>query len=324
MCACTREFLSHPIEDKKHSLIDHLIQVGKVSQELFSQTNFKNKEISFYSGLLHDIGKLNPFYQELFNARQDRKKVEEQVSVKYAQQHSVFSAWATKKLLSKSGLRYELIDKILVLIYGHHSNIRRSLGEITKGEQFMASQKDMISNLLDFSTQVLGIPEFSRLNWTSCIEKFSRPVEFDVTLGSMDESGMDDFLEMSMAFSCLLQADRGSFEDWSVPKFDLRLDTSNMIKTNSSNPTKLGSLRTRFQEEVMHNHDVSDPIVVINAPTGIGKTKVFLDLIAKYKDDEKIERVFYFSPLLALTEDFERKFAKIISDEQKDDVLYYT
>jgi CRISPR-associated endonuclease/helicase Cas3 len=324
LCACTREFLSHPIEDKKHSLIDHLIQVGKTSQQLFSQTCFKNKEISFYSGLLHDIGKLNPFYQELFNATQDRKKIEEQLSVKYVQQHSVFSAWAAEKLLFKSGLEYELIDKILVLIYGHHSNIRRSLGEIAKGEQFITSQKDMISNIQNFSTQVLQKPEFSRLNWTSCMDKFSRPIAFDVTLSSTEDHDIDDFLEMSMAFSCLLQADRGSFEDWSVPKFDLNLDTNNMIKNNLANPTKLGSLRTRFQKEVMRNHDVSDPVVVINAPTGIGKTKIFLDLVAKYKDDKKIERVFYFSPLLALTEDFERKFAKTVPDEQKDDVLYYT
>jgi CRISPR-associated endonuclease/helicase Cas3 len=324
LCACTREFLSHPIEDKKHLLIDHLIQVGKISQKLFSSTNFKNKEISFYSGLLHDIGKLNPFYQELFNETQDRKKVEEHVSVKYVQQHSVFSTWAAKKLLSKSGLDYDLIDKILVLIYGHHSNIRRNLGDISQGKQFIASQMDMIENIRDFSTQVLGIPEFSRLNWASCIEKFSRPIGFDVTLGSRGSSDIDDFLEISVAFSCLLQADRGSFEDWEVSKFDLSIDTTNLVTTNLATPTKLGNLRTRFQEEVMYNYDISDPIVVINAPTGIGKTKVFLDLIAKYKDDEKIERVFYFSPLLALTEDFEGKFAKTISNEQKDDVLYYT
>ena len=331
MSVCTREFLSHPIDQPKHSLIEHLIAVGGKSDELFAETSFKNQKIAFYSGLLHDVGKINPWYQEIFNATQDRKKIQEEVSKKFVQQHSVFSAWATKYLLSKIGLEYDVIDKILVLIYGHHSTIRRSLGEIKQGPQFKASQEIMKESIHDFSSQVSDILEFSKLNWNSCVERFPRPVLFDLKLNFCNTS--DDYLEMSMAFSCLLQADRGSFKDWSVPKFGLSIDTAHLAKPKQMRDLlsstriqqeKMGAMRNRFQKEVMENFDYSEKVIVIHAPTGIGKTKVFLDLISKYKDDKTIQRVFYFSPLLALTEDFERKFESTLKDKkQASDVLIY-
>ncbi|MBC8250576.1 MAG: CRISPR-associated helicase Cas3' [Candidatus Nitrosopelagicus sp.] len=332
MSVCTREFLSHPIDQPKHSLIEHLIAVGEKSKELFAETSFKNQKIAFYSGLLHDVGKINPWYQEIFNAiQEDRKKTQEEVSEKFVQQHSVFSAWITKYLLSKIGLEYDVIDKILVLIYGHHSTIRRSLGEIKHGPQFKASQEIMKESIKDFSSQVSDVLEFSKLNWNSCVERFPRPVLFDLKLNSCNTP--DDYLEMSMAFSCLLQADRGSFKDWLVPKFSLSLDTAPLAKPKQMRDLssfariqqeKMGAMRNRFQEEVMENFDYSEKVIVIHAPTGIGKTKVFLDLISKYKDDKTIQRVFYFSPLLALTEDFESKFESTLEDKkQASDVLIY-
>ncbi|MGC1709588.1 MAG: CRISPR-associated helicase Cas3' [Nitrosotalea sp.] len=331
MCACTREFLSHPIEEPRHSLIEHLIAVGKKSAELFTETSFKNKNIAFYSGLLHDVGKINPWYQEIFNATQDRKKIQEEVSAKFVQRHSVFSAWAAKYLLAKIGLEYDVIDKILVLIYGHHSTIRRNLGEMKKGKQFIASHDFMKESIKEFSSQVSTMSEFSSLNWNLCMNEFSNPVSFDLTLNSTNTP--DDFLEMSVSFSCLLQADRGSFKDWSIPKFDLSIDTTSLAKpeqlrnlSSSARPQReIGVMRNRFQKEVMENFDYSEKVIVIHAPTGIGKTKVFLDLISQYKGDKTIQRVFYFSPLLALTEDFERKFESTLLQDKKQssDILIY-
>jgi len=315
LSVCTKEFLSHPIEDKKHSLIEHLLEVAKKSDELFSQTKFVNRSLAYYSGLLHDIGKINPFYQEIFHETKNRKKVEEKMLEKYVQEHSRFSSRIADIVLQKSGLNYEIIEKIMVLIYGHHSKIRKNLGKISKGEKFIATQKDIASSLHDFSTQIYGQSEFSKLNWNSCKEKFSRPIEFDVRIKSRNSP--DDYLEMSCAFSCLLQADRGSFAPWFVPNFDLKLETTSLV-TDSP----LGKIRTEFQQQVIDNFDENSGISIINAPTGIGKTKVFLDIINKYSN-KSIERIFYFSPLLALTEDFETKILSVIPEDQQNDILVY-
>ncbi len=315
MSACTREFLSHPIENEKHNLNDHLLEVAEKSKELFSQTNFPNANLAFYSGLLHDIGKINPWYQEVFHeTKTKRKRKQQEMSKRYVQEHSRFSAWAAKELLKNTDLDPDTIDKIMVLIYGHHSHIRRSLGPKTN-EKLIATQKAILEKLNDFN---LELPKtLSKLNWNACIQKFSRPMNFDIKIKS--KNYLDDYLEMSYAFSCLIQADRGSFNDWSIPNFDLHLNTETLKKDNKI----LGKLRTDFQDEVIKNFDDTQSITIINAPTGIGKTKVFLDIIDRYSEDKNIERVFYFSPLLALTEDFEGKIGKVTHPKQLKDILIY-
>jgi len=75
------EFLSHPLEEEKHSLLEHSIEVALKSQELLSYTQFKNSDLGFYSGLLHDIGKLNPYHQIFFRTNKlDRETVKSQLN----------------------------------------------------------------------------------------------------------------------------------------------------------------------------------------------------------------------------------------------------
>ena len=72
-------------------------------------------------------------------------------------------------------------------------------------------------------------------------------------------------------------------------------------------------MRDMIQNELLSNIKYDKPIIIINAPTGSGKTKVFLDSINHIRSMYKnLERIFYFSPLLALTEDFEDKLADTI------------
>lgn len=70
------------------------------------------------------------------------------------------------------------------------------------------------------------------------------------------------------------------------------------------------------------NFEYHNQISIIHAPTGIRKTKVFLDLISPYRSKhQSLERIFYFSPLLALTEDVETTLSSTISN--LDEVLIY-
>jgi HD superfamily phosphodiesterase len=68
------DYLSHPIEKEKHSLLEHSLSVALKAQELLSTTKFPSPEIGFYSGLLHDIGKLNPYYQILSRQNDHKEK----------------------------------------------------------------------------------------------------------------------------------------------------------------------------------------------------------------------------------------------------------
>jgi len=136
----------------------------------------------------------------------------------------------------------------------------------------------------------------------------------DVVGHGSDQQDVSSFVEASVIFSVLLQADRGSFQEWMPPSYDLQIDTSNLVTSSST----LGALRREFQQKVMSEYDPAQNMALIKAPTGMGKTKLFLDLIQKHSG---LEKVIYFSPLLALTDDFEDKLMKAI--QRREEVLVY-
>jgi CRISPR-associated endonuclease/helicase Cas3 len=316
------EFLSHPIEEPKHSLLKHSIAVAERTKELLSYTKFQNSELGFFSGLLHDMGKLNPYYQILFETdKLHRDEVNKELTEKYSDVHSPYSAWIASKLLGKiqGPIDYVALDKVITLIYGHHSRLHRSIGDrpFIKSEKFKDTQKEMFANLEKFSHVSSINQAFRSLQWDMCLTRFLDPIGFEVEVSPKSNDAVNDFLELSVAFSCLLQADRGSFLDQNFSKFNVGIDTSKLINIGS----KLSPIRNIIQKELLSGFEF-EPVVIISAPTGSGKTKVFLDLINSYKSKyENLERIFYFSPLLALTEDFERKLTNTVSDT--DEVLIY-
>ena len=318
MSASTRVFFSHPVYEPKHSLIDHLITVANRSEKFFQKTKFPQTKVAFYAGLLHDIGKLNPYYQELF-AQITSSEIEESLLQKYSRVHSPLSAWAAKSLLPKTLVNKKDKIKIMLLVYSHHGSLRKALKDYPEDDKFIESKNATKPLIEEFSNAVSKMSQFDGLQWDVCLKEFGFTVDYEIDLAEY-VSGIDEFMEMLILFSCLLQADRGSFEDHPEVQFDISINTSSQIRDSP-----LAPIRKEFQNQVEKNYDESQPISIIQAPTGIGKTKVFLDLLSRYKNHEQIHRIFYFSPLLALTDDFEGKIEQVVPDpSQLREILSYS
>lgn len=308
-------FLSHPIEEKKF-LADHCLAVAKKTKEILDDTLFGISEVGFYAGLLHDIGKLNPFYQILFSTKaESRQKKLDELQVMYLREHSRFSAWIANYLLDH--LDYSIIDIISVVIAAHHTKLAKTIPQPEYSEKLKKTQSDLYQNLKPFEKENYSTI-FDNLSWQNCYRSFKRPMSFQANLEDACSNTINDYVKIGILFSALLQADRGSFSDWQKPRYDIKLDTSKLARSDST----LSSLRTEFAKQVMLNYDYDD-IKVLEAPTGIGKTKIFLDLISEYEKRFNLERVFYFSPLLALTDDFESKISLTISKSDLEQVLSY-
>jgi len=320
------DFLSHPKDPGNEAklLVTHLKEVGEKASRLAQETRFERAKIaSEYAGLLHDIGKLNPFYQDLFHTNfEEREKKKQELRAIYQQQHSLLSAWGAKKLLKNvRGVDADTLSLVICIVAAHHSQLTNDIVVEDPNEKAVRTQKGTLGNLERFRHVTSSIQEFSTLEWEKCLAEFGFPMIFN-KLEPWSVDPVSDFMEASVAFSALLQADRGSFHNWDLPRFDLRFNTLGMVNASSL----FSPLRTRFQNWYSRIHKYSDEISVLHAPTGLGKTKVFLDLISGYYESlPSIRRVFYFSPLLALTDDFERKLIdqKILDDASQNDVLIY-
>ena len=109
-----------------------------------------------------------------------------------------------------------------------------------------------------------------------------------------------------------------------APAFDIDLNTGVLVRTGFP----LSEIRMSFQERLLRENKFEDKLAILKAPTGIGKTKIFLDIISKATGSQRFERVFYFSPLLALTDDFEgkplrQKGASVLNQADAEKVLVY-
>lgn len=318
--ASSRDLLSHPKEESRHLLADHLESVGRRARSLYCRSKFGNPDVPFYAGLLHDLGKINPLYQEIFHANPgSREDVRLAMERDLARVHAPLSAWAASHLL-RGIVTPEQRDAVTSLIYGHHTRMRRVLGKASgdsDGSRFRRTVGRAAEVLPGLRGQVGDRGEFGRLNWDRCESRFNEPVRLNVDLADAAETWTDSFLDMSFAFSCLLQADRGSFREWGTPSFDIKMNPETQAKGG-----RLAALRTDFQRHASESFNPDGGISVLNAPTGIGKTKALLEMINRFAGE--VERVFYFSPLLALTEDIEMKMFKAVPENRRDDVLVYT
>lgn len=316
-------FLSHPIFETRHSLARHSIEVAKKTKRILDETTLNISDLGFYAGLLHDIGKLNPLYQLAFletNNYAVENKISELEST-FIHIHSPFSEFISQSLLHKTRLCQNEKDKISAVIYYHHSSLKHTYNEKVD-KRIAITQKEIANNLKAFEQEVSKIQEFSEMDWDYChLTIVRKPLSTQFDLGEFDGDYFNDYIKNSCLFSALLQADLGSFNDWILPSFDLNINTSELVTSDSS----IIDHRTRFQSQAIENIDVSNAINILKAPTGIGKTKAFLDMISKYKDFMQLDKVFYFSPLLALTDDFEKKIIEknVISKSEINRILEY-
>lgn len=317
-------FLSHPIFNKKHSLVQHSIEVAKKTREILDETNLDISELGFYAGLLHDIGKLNPIYQQAFSENDElsvKKKLSE-LDNEYIRMHAPFSEFMSQGLLDQKIQSQENKDSISAVIYYHHGSLKRTFPNNRNDKRIFVTQEKIAESLKEFQKETLGEEEFVPLDWNRCHTKMTGKLSSHFDLQEYRGDYFDVYIKNSCLFSALLQADQGSFKDWKLLPFDINIQTSELASSKAS----ISDFRTKFQTQVIANIDLSNAINLLEAPTGIGKTKAFLDIITKYKNQMSLERVFYFSPLLALTDDFEKKLREqhVISEDQMGRILEYT
>lgn len=335
-----KEYFSHPGK----RLETHIQQVTDKTR---NRTSLKIAEIA---AIFHDLGKINPNFQEKLKPLEERQK-----NIGYSS-HAYLSALAwlcffeTNKSLTKEILDGDATLKysVAVMIARHHGNLPNmdsgflNCDECERLKNFIreVSAEDVpISGFLktfyphnEFPTKI----EDRVL--THFLDDF--PLKFKTeTLPKIADS-LSFFLNTQFGFACLIESDKRDASDNTIFKNkELSSDFRDTFSANLSdklqriaaesaeqnNPKKkrLDAVRSQMRKEALASlqrflaEDEERRVFMLPAPTGAGKTLMLLSLaneILKVREDLS---VIYALPFLAITEQTENICLKILKDDKK-------
>jgi len=275
------------------TLENHLNNVAELAAQFCS--TFCDSEFGKVAGLLHDLGKYLPDFQDKLKGR--HTKVDHSII------GSIFSA--TKH--PENSIPFQFV------IAGHHSGLPNAISE-DKGMSALENRKN--NNVKHYS-DLSKIPEY--------IKNLQLPT---IPKKIIESKNPQLALEMftRMLFSCLVDADRLDAEKFTNPnmsslrsKFDsiekiLEIFTINLNKKRKKS-TKKNPINI-LREDVLSaciNESISKPgIYSLTVPTGGGKTLSSMMFALKHAQNNKQNRIIYVAPFTSIIEQNAQIYRKMI------------
>lgn len=319
-------------------LQDHLTGVEeKVNRRINELGSTLNLEIARVAALFHDVGKINPHFQE---------KLLKGKSAGYSS-HAYLSAYAfwcfcqkNSEIVKKWLTRNEQCLSLLAIIALHHRNLPDFENGILKDTETSRLKEFLASNprlpFAEFLQEFKSYKSFRE--FIEPHEEISLDISPDFQyrlfniklLEEHNKQPLVFFLETQFAFACLIEADKRDagnnsdykrerlLRDYFVANFAQRLEKKFNEFDSNENKSELDILRTQMREEAVKSlrNKLGDGerVFALAAPTGAGKTMMLLALAKEiFKRDSKLG-VIYTLPFLSITEQVEAICREIFDD----------
>jgi len=324
--------LTQPNGDKGH--------VNGVIENVRKLTNSKTSELL---AIFHDLGKLNPNFQDKLNPNKESKGYTNHA---YLSAYAFFSFCYIKEnyhaLCNFLGitLSSQEMFSLTVLIAKHHSNIPNfdtPDGYPAEAEPFCALSIEELKSLFKFLNSIqLPLSDYLRT-----FEQFKNIVSFEANFynnkkqrnfieqfrffESGEKEALNFFLDAQFSFACLIQADKAD-----AAKHESFIEVSeknvtqfcasyrkylNFYLSSLNQETPLNQLRTQIRQESITNIkeglQQDQKVFELTAPTGSGKTLMLLSLASEVLKAKGDYRIIYALPFLSITEQVEAEVLKI-------------
>lgn len=284
------------LQGQRHKLADHLNEVACLSKEFGDK--FGAGELAYWIGLWHDIGKINPQFQDYLEVCQhdlQHKKVP----------HAIWGAALAYHLIFRigGGNRWE---EISLPIAGHHGGIDQPGSLSQRMEQRIQQEVGILQGVAEYVQNLPAPPSFK--------------------LSELTGAGRELFIRM--VFSAIVDADYLNTEKhFNEKQYDLRqqqLPLESMLDRFNANQSKLMSsvnIKTpvnRVRKEVYEYCDKAalemPGIYRLTVPTGGGKTRSGLAFALKHAVKWKMDRVVVAIPYTSIIDQTAREYRKILGN----------
>ncbi|NLI11312.1 MAG: CRISPR-associated helicase Cas3' [Peptococcaceae bacterium] len=281
--------------EKNHFLKDHLVSVANLTKQFTK--NFYNGQfmpLAWLVGLLHDLGKINPQFQDYLKALDEGMKPSK-VS------HAPWGAYFVYLAFSK----WEIKKDLALSIAGHHAGLDE-IGAMTA--KLMALTPDQ-----GFKSEIMRVAQL--LIKENTFSNFKSP-----SLTALQRE-----LLVRMFFSALIDADRLDTEaHFSPEKSRLRGNTvtlkelanklrskqAQLIAEKQSDPTPVNQIRKIVYDACMAEALAKPGLYRLTVPTGGGKTRSALAFALEHALANGQQRVIFALPYTSIID----QTAKVYKD----------
>jgi CRISPR-associated endonuclease/helicase Cas3 len=284
--------------------------------------------IAEMSALFHDLGKINPNFQNKLHGKSAGYANHSYISVIAFVNYAIANAALLgNKSELKNNEEFRLfILQVAILIGKHHQNLpnfeKALIGsnELQNAMDFIAENKEKLP-ILDFMKENLHIScnDF-QLNWNrkyeSCVAFLNKHSK-----KAWRQNALTHFLDTQEAFAALIESDKrdaGRNEEFNFEK----LISSNTEQLNDNLKqkffdfenvpfkTQLNELRTQIRigavESIKKRLKSNERVFTLTAPTGAGKTYTMLAIANEIRKQKGNLGIIYSLPFLSITEQVQK------------------
>lgn len=322
------------------TLSDHLLNTQKYGDNYGSDLELSH--VVGLAGLLHDLGKYEPSFQDYIRTAANNPGKAKRGSVDHSSLGGMFLRQYIQVLINDSNLNQGYLrsfgDILENVIFSHHNSLGLKdyinpdfespfLKRIDKFNDDKINQEDIDNATNLFFEEVCSKKEFD-LYFEKAFMEYRR--YFDLFSSDQDTFLQNQYFLSQYIYSCLLDADRtdaAAFNLDSKPQFD---DNKNIFekyyanlldklqKLNSGNISKINKLRAQISDECDKAAEKCDGIYTLSASTGAGKTLASLRYGLKHANKYHKKHIIFVLPYITIIEQNAQVLRDYLNNDKND------
>ena len=283
-------------------LIDHLNAVASKAQEFAS--DFGAGQTGFLLGLLHDLGKVNPAFQDYLS------RLEAGESLQRGPPHAIWGAAVVYELLWGRCADPESWKEFALSVAGHHGGLASSSAMALRLTDFIESQPSEMEQL----RRILADPEIFSNDFSipQILPSGDREVFIRMLFSALVDA---DFLETERHFSPAKVELRGVWPDLTELWRRFEGKQASLLDEHREDVGQVNLVRREVYEACLKVACMDPGLFRLTVPTGGGKTRSGLGFALAHGLKYDLKRIVVALPYTSIIDQTAKEYRKILGQD---------
>lgn len=287
---------------RRDFLRDHLSKVARLAGEFSSF--FGGTEPAYLLGILHDLGKLTPEFQEYL------ARLEAGERLSHGPPHSIWGAALGYWLIYKRGSDEEAWKEPCLPIAGHHGGLRAAGDLALRLDEFVGLHELELRQM----GVALGDAGLLPKHWRRSGLQASTSREFRIRM-LLSALADADYLATEEHFKPEVSARRPGWPTIEALWGRFLVNQTELLERASRSPTVVNEVRRDVYESCVGAAEMAPGLFRLTVPTGGGKTRSGLAFALRHACRHGLGRVVVAVPYTSITDQTAREYRAIVGED---------